>query len=58
MTDPPVDAASGVTSVETCTYTSDDPSILLDPTTDEVTLIDVGTAGDATGSIFVLHGAD
>ena len=51
MSDPPVDAASGVTSIETCTYTSDDPSIVLGPTTAEVTLIDVGTAGDATGSI-------
>lgn len=51
LTDPPVDAAGGVTSVETCTYTSEDPSIVLDPTTDEVTLIEVGTAGDATSSV-------
>ena len=49
--DPPVDATSGVTSIETCSYTSDDPSIVLDPTTAEVTLIDVGSAGDATGSV-------
>lgn len=50
-TDPPVDAASGVTSIETCTYTSADPSIVLVPTTAEVAMIDVGTAGEATGSI-------
>ncbi len=50
-TDPPADAATGVTANETCTYTSDDPRIVLDPTTAEVTLIDIGTAGDATGSI-------
>ena len=52
MTDPPADAASGVTSIETCTYTSDDQRLVLGPTTAEVTLIDVGTAGDATGSIY------
>ncbi len=47
----PADAASDVTSIETCTYTSEDPTIVLAPTTDEVTLIDVGAAGEATGSI-------